>query len=506
MPDLRRQRSGSASPSGSPPARPTAAGSRTSRRRRCSSRSCPGRRTRSRRRTPGRAAAEPAQAAPRADRFSRRRRHSSTMRTERVSGMTDTMTVRERSNHAAGGRTLDRMSAVNSATYRARRDRRGRAACVDRSERGKLALTGADAKAFLARPGDERRRGLEPGDGCYAALLTPKGRMLGDLRVLDTGDELLLDMERAALQAIFNVHPPRDHRLRRRAAQAHAPARAAVARRPATRGRSPAPTDLPADRARATRPRRSTASAARVIATDVGVDVLCDAGGDHRRCARRAARGAAPSRSPRRRSTCCASRPGARATASTSTRRDPAGGRAQRARRLVHEGLLRRPGDGRAPALQGQAEPPSARAAAVRAGARRRRAVPRRARGRAAGSVADSPAHGPIGLALVRREAGVGEVLRVEDGDVTATVAELPFGLPPGRRSKTGRRASVPERPQYGAIDLARFQVRFARKWRIWRQAAAAAVAESANAAEPLGVEIGGPDRVRAGRARRGTW
>ena len=46
-------------------------------------------------------------------------------------------------------------------------------------------------------------------------------------------------------------------------------------------------------------------------------------------------------------------------------------------------------------------------------------------------SVADSPAHGPVGLALVRREAGVGEVLRVEDGDVTATVAELPFGLPP---------------------------------------------------------------------------
>ena len=46
-------------------------------------------------------------------------------------------------------------------------------------------------------------------------------------------------------------------------------------------------------------------------------------------------------------------------------------------------------------------------------------------------SVVDSPAHGPVGLALVRREAGVGEVLRVGDGDVTATVAELPFGLPP---------------------------------------------------------------------------
>ena len=29
--------------------------------------------------------------------------------------------------------------------------------------------------------------------------------MLGDLRVLDTGDELLLDMERVALQALFDV-------------------------------------------------------------------------------------------------------------------------------------------------------------------------------------------------------------------------------------------------------------------------------------------------------------
>ena len=49
----------------------------------------------------------------------------------------------------------------------------------------------------------------------------------------------------------------------------------------------------------------------------------------------------------------------------------------------------------------------------------------------AADELVDSPAHGPIGLALVRREAGVGEVLRVGDADVTATVAKLPFGLPP---------------------------------------------------------------------------
>ena len=48
--------------------------------------------------------------------------------------------------------------------------------------------------------------------------------------------------------------------------------------------------------------------------------------------------------------------------------RDPAGGRAQRARGVVREGLLRRPGDRRAAVLPRQAEPPPARPAAQRPG------------------------------------------------------------------------------------------------------------------------------------------
>jgi hypothetical protein len=46
---------------------------------------------------------------------------------------------------------------------------------------------------------------LAPGQGCYAAFLTHKGKMLGDLRILDAGDELLLDCERVALQELFNL-------------------------------------------------------------------------------------------------------------------------------------------------------------------------------------------------------------------------------------------------------------------------------------------------------------
>ncbi len=76
---------------------------------------------------------------------------------------------------------------------------------VDRSERGKLALTGAEAKDFLHGQVTNDILGLTPGHGCYAAFLTHKGKMLGDLRVFDLGDELLLDCERVVLQELFNM-------------------------------------------------------------------------------------------------------------------------------------------------------------------------------------------------------------------------------------------------------------------------------------------------------------
>ncbi len=76
---------------------------------------------------------------------------------------------------------------------------------LDRSERGKLALTGEDRKAFLNGQVTNDVEALEPGQGCYAAFLTPKGKMLGDLRILDTPDELLLDTERVALQGLFDL-------------------------------------------------------------------------------------------------------------------------------------------------------------------------------------------------------------------------------------------------------------------------------------------------------------
>src|ERR1700689_4047434 len=89
-----------------------------------------------------------------------------------------------------------------------------RKACglIDRSERGKLALSGPGAVEFLNGQITNELTGLRAGEGCYAAFLTHKGKMLGDLRVLAVGEneqlapaELLLDTERVALQGLFDM-------------------------------------------------------------------------------------------------------------------------------------------------------------------------------------------------------------------------------------------------------------------------------------------------------------
>jgi folate-binding protein YgfZ len=75
-----------------------------------------------------------------------------------------------------------------SEQYRALR---AYAAILDRSARGRLLLTGADRGAFLQGILTNDISALESGTGCYAAYLTPQGRMLADLRVLERGDSAL---------------------------------------------------------------------------------------------------------------------------------------------------------------------------------------------------------------------------------------------------------------------------------------------------------------------------
>jgi folate-binding protein YgfZ len=79
---------------------------------------------------------------------------------------------------------------------------------VDRSASGKLALTGAEARTFLTGQVTADVEALTPGVGTYAALLTPKGKIVADLRILHVGSEadveLLLLCERSGLQALFD--------------------------------------------------------------------------------------------------------------------------------------------------------------------------------------------------------------------------------------------------------------------------------------------------------------
>jgi folate-binding Fe-S cluster repair protein YgfZ len=78
-------------------------------------------------------------------------------------------------------------------------------AMLDRSERGKLAVSGPQAAEFLDSLLSNDIAGLRPGSGADATLLTHKGRMLAEVRVLCTEDELALDTERVALQALFDA-------------------------------------------------------------------------------------------------------------------------------------------------------------------------------------------------------------------------------------------------------------------------------------------------------------
>ena len=147
---------------------------------------------------------------------------------------------------------------------------------LDRSERGKLALTGSDARSFLQGQVTNDVESLAAGGGCYAAFLTPKGKMLGDLRILATDDELLLDTERVALQGLFNMirrfsigYDVELHKrtLERALLSLVGPRAADVS------GAGSLPVD---EHTHALVEVPGSGLVARAIRTDVGIDLLCD--------------------------------------------------------------------------------------------------------------------------------------------------------------------------------------------------------------------------------------
>jgi folate-binding protein YgfZ len=85
------------------------------------------------------------------------------------------------------------------AQYRQLREECG---LLDRSLRGKILVTGADAAEYLQGQLTNDVEALEPGKGQYAALLDRKGHMQADMRVLRrSAAEIWIDTEPEALAA-----------------------------------------------------------------------------------------------------------------------------------------------------------------------------------------------------------------------------------------------------------------------------------------------------------------
>ena len=64
---------------------------------------------------------------------------------------------------------------------------RDTAGVIDLSFRGRLCLTGSDRQRFLHGQVTNDVNALQVGEGCYAALITDKGKMISDLKYFSLG-------------------------------------------------------------------------------------------------------------------------------------------------------------------------------------------------------------------------------------------------------------------------------------------------------------------------------
>jgi folate-binding protein YgfZ len=69
------------------------------------------------------------------------------------------------------------------------------------SARNAIGVTGRDRAAFLQGLLTNDIQALTSGTGCYAAWLTPQGRMLSDVHLFESGDMMLLDVPAGELPA-----------------------------------------------------------------------------------------------------------------------------------------------------------------------------------------------------------------------------------------------------------------------------------------------------------------
>ena len=90
--------------------------------------------------------------------------------------------------------------AVSLDVYAAARQRAG---LVDRADRARIVVSGADRASFLQGLLTNDVVSLKAGQGCYAAYLTAQGRMIADLHVYELGDVMLLTLHRDVKETVM---------------------------------------------------------------------------------------------------------------------------------------------------------------------------------------------------------------------------------------------------------------------------------------------------------------
>src|SRR6266571_2210489 len=92
------------------------------------------------------------------------------------------------------------VSSVSASLYQAARRE---AVFIARAGRGRLVIAGPDRASYLQGLLTNDIVALNAGQGCYAAYLTPQGRMIADLFVYELGDLMLLSTPLAAKDAVL---------------------------------------------------------------------------------------------------------------------------------------------------------------------------------------------------------------------------------------------------------------------------------------------------------------
>jgi folate-binding protein YgfZ len=277
--------------------------------------------------------------------------------------------------------------------------------------RGKLVLDGSEAADFLQGQVTNDVEGLAPGTGCYALLLNHKGKVRVDMRVLRGEGWIWIDCAKGALPVL--EHMIRTYGIGRDIGMRDVTGERTLVSVLGPKAREALGVEVPAEEHAFV-----AQGDALYVSTDVGVDVIRPAE-------------AAPLEVPEvsedaaelLRIECGRPRFGFDFGSDTIPQEADLNERGvsftkgcyvgqETVARLHYKGKPNRH-------LRGlRLSDPAERGTELRLGERVVGTI---------GSSAVSPVHGPIALALVRREAEPGAVLEVGDGATTAEVIELPF-------------------------------------------------------------------------------